>query len=534
MNQLNVSIQQSIIALAERGWSQRRISRELQLDRETVARYAKAVAAKPATNRTLGSGEVAEPKPASNLAHGSAELAAAKPATNPAHGSPPESESKPASNLALGLRSGPPSLCAPFALEIEAALHAGLSAQRIYQDLVREHGFRGAYGSVKRFVRGLARTLELPFRRMECAPGDELQIDFGCGAWIKADGRRRRRPHLFRAVLSHSRKGYSEVVWRQDTETVIRCLENAFRHFHGVTATLVVDNLKAAVLQPDWFDPELNPKLRAFCEHYGTTLLPTKPAMPRHKGKIEAGIKYAQANALKGREFNSLAAQNLFLADWERTVADTRLHGTIRQQVGTFFTQAEQAKLRPLPASLFPCFEEAPRKVHQDGFVAYRCAYYSVPPEYVGCDVWVRVETRLVRIYNRRFAPIAVHVRAEPGRFATDQAHIHSHKRVIIERGADYMLERCRLLGAQCGAWATGLMTQRGPEAIRVLQGLLALAREHPIGELEHACGRAVHLGLWRLKEVRRLLQHGEQVVQVDFLQAHPLIRDLRHYQLEP
>jgi hypothetical protein len=31
---------------------------------------------------------------------------------------------------------------------------------------------------------------------------------------------------------------------------------------------------------------------------------------------------------------------------------------------------------------------------------------------------------------------------------------------------------------------------------------------------------------------VRRLVQCGEQVVQIDFLQAHPLIRDLRHYQL--
>jgi hypothetical protein len=29
-----------------------------------------------------------------------------------------------------------------------------------------------------------------------------------------------------------------------------------------------------------------------------------------------------------------------------------------------------------------------------------------------------------------------VHVRAERGRFATADAHIHSHKRVIIERGA--------------------------------------------------------------------------------------------------
>ena len=533
MNQLNVSTQQSVVALFARGWSQRRIARELQLDRATVARYARPPTAKPASIATHGSDESAESNPAINPADGSTPDSEPKPASNSTHGS----DAAPPANPAIsthGVTAGRKSLCAPFATVITTGLELGLSAQRIYQDLVREHAYTGGYQSVKRFTRKLAHKLELPFRRMECEPGDELQIDFGCGAWIKEDERRRRRPHLFRAVLSHSRKGYSEVVWRQDTETLIRCVENAFRSFGGVTATLVPDNLKAAVLQPDWFDPELNPKLRAFCEHYGTALLPTKPAMPRHKGKIEAGVKYAQANALKGRAFPSLAAQNTFLSDWERTVADTRIHGTIRQQVGTFFTQVEQPKLRALPSSLFPCFEEAPRKVHRDGHVAYHRAYYSVPPEHVGCDVWVRAETRLVRIYNQRFVPIAVHVRAEPGRFATDQAHIHSHKRVIVERGANYLLERCRLLGAHCGAWAEGLMAQRGPESLRVLQGLLALAREHPIAALERACGRAVHVGLWRLKEVRRLVQDGEQVVQVDFLQAHPLIRDLSHYQLEP
>ena len=45
MNQLKVSIQQSIIALADHGWSQRRIARELQLDRSTVAKYLRAEAA---------------------------------------------------------------------------------------------------------------------------------------------------------------------------------------------------------------------------------------------------------------------------------------------------------------------------------------------------------------------------------------------------------------------------------------------------------------------------------------------------------
>jgi hypothetical protein len=226
----------------------------------------------------------------------------------------------------------------------------------------------------------------------------------------------------------------------------------------------------------------------------------------------------------------------LFVRGWVNSKRAKQGHflASVDKQVGTFFTRAEQPKLRALPAALFPCFVEAKRTVHRDGHLAYDQAYYSAPPEYVGREVWVRAETRLVRLYNLRFEAIAVHVRAERGRFATADAHIHSHKRVIIERGADYLRERCGLLGAHCGAWAEGLLAQRGPLGMRVLQGLLALAREHPIAALERACGRAVHLGLWRLRDVRRLAQDGEQVVQVDFLQAHPLIRDLSHYQLKP
>jgi len=90
----------------------------------------------------------------------------------------------------------------------------------------------------------------------------------------------------------------------------------------------VVDNLKAAVLQADWYDPELNPKLAEFARFYGTVILPCKPGMPRHKGKCEAGVDYAQENAVKGRRFESLGAQNIYLAEWERNVADTRIHGT--------------------------------------------------------------------------------------------------------------------------------------------------------------------------------------------------------------
>ena len=182
----------------------------------------------------------------------------------------------------------------------------------------------------------------------------------------------------------------------------------------------MIDNLRAAVKHPDWFDPELVPKLRSFCRHYGIVILPTKPYTPRHKGKVESGVKYVQNNALKARKFTSLAAQNEYLAHWEATVADTRIHGTTRRQVGRVFREVERPALQPLPRERFPCFQEAPRKVSRDGHVEVAKAYYSVPPEYLGHTVWVRWDARLVRIFNQRFEQIALHVRHEQGRFSTD------------------------------------------------------------------------------------------------------------------
>jgi transposase len=500
MNQLTVSLQHSIATLAANGWSARKIARELGVHRETVGRYLRP------------------PEPVS------------KPAIPPA-GSPEETDPKPAM-VPAGSKAGRTSQCAPLAEVIEQSLQAGLSAQRIYQDLVAGHGFTGAYDAVKRFVRRLARKVEPPFRRMECAPGAELQVDFGLGAWVVENGQRR-RPHLFRAILSASRKGYSEVVWRQTSESFIRCLENAFRHFGGVTATVVIDNLKAGVIRADWFDPEVNPKLEEFARHYGTVILPTKPAMPRHKGKVEAGVKFAQNNAVKGRSFESLAAQNLFLTEWEKNVADTRIHGTTRQQVGKLFIEVEKPALRALPTMVFPVFEEARRTVHRDGHVEFKRAYYSAPPEYVGRTVWVRQETRLLRIHNTRREQIALHALAEPGKFTTDPLHLHSRKRHVIERGVEHLLDRCRLIGPLTGTWAEAMHLARGPQSLRVMLGLLQLAEKHPAVGLEKAAGIATHHGAWRLRDLKRLLELPGNVVQLDFLETHPLIRSLEAYRIE-
>lgn len=508
MNQLNVSLQHSITTLAAHGWSHRRIARELDVNRETVGKYLRLAKAKPAISTP---GAVADP--------------AAKPAILTS-GSEVDSDSKPAISIS---GSGRQSSCLPWRSQMEAAVAVGLSAQRIYQDLVGEHGFAGSYQAVKRFVRQLRQTQPVPFVRMEVEPGTEAQVDFGQGTWVLVDGKRK-RPHLFRIVLSHSRKGYSEVVWQQTTESFIRCLENAFRHFGGVPRTLIIDNLRAAVTRADWYDPELNAKVEEFCRHYGTVMLPTRPAMPRHKGKIEAGIKYGQENALRGRSFASLTAQNLAHSNWESSVADTRIHGTTRQQVGKVFNDVERAKLLPLPTSLFPVFEEAPRTVHRDGYVELQRAYYSVPPEYVGRQVWVRWEARMVRVFNQRREVIAVHALAEPGKFTTDPTHLHSPHRRVVQQSLEHLLDRARLIGPQTGSWAEAMVQQRGPIGTRVLHGLLSLAQKHPVKELEQAAQKALHHGTWRLRDLRTLLEQVPPSPQLDFLETHPLIRNLDTY----
>jgi transposase len=522
MNELKMEVRESIISLSGKGWSQRRIARELGVDRETVARYRRQWQ------------EAGESKPAIVPA-GVEDLAGSNPAIVPAgslgvegSGSDGVGESKPAI-VPAGSGAGRRSQCEGLGAQIARGVEAGLSAQRIFQDLVGEHGFAGSYDAVKRYVRKLGAVRVLPFRRMESEAGEEAQVDYGQGAWVIEEGRRR-RPHVLRVVLSFSRKGYAEVFWQQSTENFVRGLENAFRHFGGVPRTLVIDNLRAAVSKADWFDPLLNHKVLSFCEHYGTLILPTKPAMPRHKGKVEAGVKYVQDNALAGREFQTLGAQNLWLAKWEETVADTRIHGTTRAQVRALFLGVEKPQLQSLPASLFPVFSEAPRKVHRDGHVEVAKSYYSVPPEYVQRSVWVRWDTKLVHIYNERRQSIAVHVRGEPGRFCTDRAHIHDHKRALIEHGAQWMLTRARQIGEWAGTWADDLHANRGAQSLRVLQGLLSLAKKYPADRLNEACQLALTHGSWQLRDLRALLARPCVQEQFEFTQSHPLIRDLHAY----
>jgi transposase len=224
-NQLKMAQIQAIQVLLDQNWSQRRIARELGIHRDTVARYVRLAREGPVLDRP---GSPSKPAKVITGSDG-------QNRPNPPAGFPDPGPAVPPDVMAGEMTSR--SRCEPFREIILGKLEQGLSAQRIWQDLRAEHDFADGYQSVQRFVRHLQHTRGLPFRRMECEPGQQAQVDFGAGAPVVVpEGEalpegvktRRRKTHVFRIVLSHSRKAYSAVVYRQTTEQFVRCLENAF------------------------------------------------------------------------------------------------------------------------------------------------------------------------------------------------------------------------------------------------------------------------------------------------------------------
>ena len=126
----------TIEGLWKQGWSRRRIAQELGINRETVGKYVAQLSGGSQNQPHVTPGKLADLSPFTAL---SASPDPPKPATQVTPGSEGDSRSK----------------CIAYRAVILEKLELRLSARRIFQDLVRDHGFLGGYQSVKRYVRKL-------------------------------------------------------------------------------------------------------------------------------------------------------------------------------------------------------------------------------------------------------------------------------------------------------------------------------------------------------------------------------------------
>ena len=229
MNLLKVSQQETIISLWKRGWSARRIAREMGYDRDTAAnisgwRRRQNPPPRPPALPREGDGSRVEP---ATLTLGSGEAGEPKQAT-PSAGK----EAGPVTTALEAVQANV-RLCEAWRRRSRPDWSRAVG-QAIDEDLVRDHGFPGSYQSVKRFVRRLKKEASVPFRRMQFAAGEQMQVDFGTGPLIIGRGRQRRRSHVFRRSCaararaiarrpSTKRRRRSFAAWRTPTDTLAGC-----------------------------------------------------------------------------------------------------------------------------------------------------------------------------------------------------------------------------------------------------------------------------------------------------------------------
>jgi transposase len=296
----------------------------------------------------------------------------------------------------------------------------------VVQRVLAERGVRISTRTVQRAVAAVRReqrAADLATVRVETAPGDQLQVDFGQkrvqigDAWV--------RIFLLVAVLSFSRRLFVKAFLNERQDDWREGIAAAFAHFGGVPRTILGDNARALVAGRDRSTGTVifQPAYLAFCRDWDVQPRACAPYRARTKGKTEAGVKYVKRNALAGLTFVSVAALEAHLADW-MTIADQRRHGTTHEAPAIRFARAEAAALRALPAHPLPPREQrVRRRVAADALVDVDTVRYSVPHRLVRDHVDVVIEAARVQIFHG-VALVATHARSqEPFSRVVDPAH---------------------------------------------------------------------------------------------------------------
>jgi len=391
----------------------------------------------------------------------------------------------------------------------------GLNGLKIFERL-RSMGVKVGYSTVKEYL-AVIKKRENVFVRIETKPGEEAQVDFGYAGITPDNQGKKRKTWVFNMRLSFSRLDYFEKVYNQRVETFVQCHINAFKYFGGVPEYVKIDNLKAAILEANFYTPIYQQLYKNFAEYYGFKPSPCRVRRPNDKGKVESGIKYFKSNFLLGRKFKNESDFDRQLKYWLDHTCNQRIHGTIRKVPRELFEQEEKAKLRALPLQEFKMSTVGSRKVYHDCHIYVEYNYYSVPFEYVGKDVDIEMDNKLLRIFYQG-KEIAVHPKQQGrGSFCTNQSHYPKYKRFSE---TEYQ-EKYQAKMAEVGPYAEQLffvvVQQRPKDWSRIVKGVLSLLKDYPKEIVDLACKRAMAFEAYQFQVIRNICSNGSYNLPVEF-----------------
>lgn len=464
---LEADMKTTIKTLYQKGYNKTQIGRMLGIDRKTVRKVLKEAEA-----------QTQAPE---------AEAAAAPPKT------------------------GWPSMLDKYREYIEIQLAKDLSITRIYQDLQKEYGVECGYTTLRDYVAKIRKSKPHAYMVLHSLPGEEAQVDFGYIGTLKVNG----IPHkawVFVMSLSYSRYMYASITLDQSVQTFIRCHTEAFRYFGGVPQTVKIDNLKAAIVEADFYEPTVQRAYAAFADHYGFLPNPCRVYTPTDKGKVESNVKYVKNNCFKGRDFKDLKQAEQFLLSWLSQTANQRIHGTTGKKPRDVFMETEKARLKPLPQKAFIFSKSSGATVRTDCHIVYEGNFYSVPYTYIGMDVDVIEVNHLLKIYYSG-KEIALHSLCEnaKGEHVTDKAHYPSTKTITQEELLSSYREKMAAVGSGALEFLEAFKNTEMYQChhYRSISGILALRKKHGDAAVDRACARACHYGNITYRAVKKICESG-------------------------
>src|SRR5215468_1773633 len=283
------------------------------------------------------------------------------------------------------------------------------SAAQVFQRL-REQGFDGGYAIVKAYVRAVRPKRQPAFLKLAFAPGECAQADWGSFGSVRV-GHTSRRLSFFVMVLCYSRLLYVEFTLAQTMEHFLACHQHAFEVFGGVPHSVMVDNLKAAVLKHTPGEaPVLNPKYAAFSEHYGFRIVPCNVGTGNEKGRVENGVGYVKKNFLAGLDIADFSMLAPAVHHWLDTVANVRLHGETHKPPLELW-QSEKPSLSPLPLHPFDIATVSQVRASRQFRITLDTNRYSVPAHLAGQALTLKTYPDRLCLYHQNQL-VARHVRS--------------------------------------------------------------------------------------------------------------------------
>lgn len=334
---------------------------------------------------------------------------------------------------------------------------------------------------------------------------------------------------LFVAVLGASNYTYAEATETQRSADFIASHSRALEYLGGSPALVIPDQLKTGVRDACRYEPILQRTYEEWATHYGTAILPARPAKPRDKAKVEVGIQIAQRwilARLRHETFFSLAALNARIRELLAGLNARPMKGYGGLSRQDLFTRFDQPALRPLPAERFVYTEWCQARVNIDYHidVAHHC--YSVPHRLVHQLVDVRLSATTVEVFQRG-TRIWVHRRSHHPGFTTIPEHMPHAHRAHLEWSPSRVIRWGATVGPQTATLVEQILASRPhPEqGYRSCLGLLRLAKQYGPERLEAASRRAVAVGARSYRHVETMLKHGLDRLAIETDASSPSAR---------